>query len=63
MNKKGKGIGFRKLYSLGEDVIARVDLGGGAGASAGRARHRYRVAGRLEADWRWPDLRWRMPES
>jgi hypothetical protein len=30
MNKKGKGIGSRKLYSLGEDVIVRADLGGGA---------------------------------
>jgi hypothetical protein len=30
MNKKRKGIGLRKLYSLGEDVMAKADLGGGA---------------------------------
>jgi hypothetical protein len=30
MNKKRKGIGFRKLYSLGEDVMAGVDLDGSA---------------------------------
>jgi hypothetical protein len=30
MNKKRKGIRLRKLYSLGEDVMAGVDLGGGA---------------------------------
>jgi hypothetical protein len=30
MNKKRKGIELRKLYSLGEDVTARADLGGGA---------------------------------
>jgi hypothetical protein len=30
MNKKRKGIRLRKLYSLEEDVMAGVDLGGGA---------------------------------
>lgn len=30
MNKKRKDIMLRKLYSLGEDVMARADLGGGA---------------------------------
>jgi hypothetical protein len=29
MNKKIKGIRLRKLYSLGEDVMAGTDLGGG----------------------------------
>jgi hypothetical protein len=30
MNNKRKGIRLRKLYSLGEDVMAGADLGGGA---------------------------------
>jgi hypothetical protein len=30
MNKKRKGIELRKLYSLGEDVMAGADLDGGA---------------------------------
>ena len=43
MNKKRKGIRLRKLYSLGEDVMAEVDLDSGV-ASVGRARHCYRDA-------------------
>jgi hypothetical protein len=30
MNEKRKGIRLRKLYSLGENVMTGVDLGGGA---------------------------------
>jgi hypothetical protein len=46
--------------------MAGADLHGRwRGASTGRARRCSRVAGRLEADWRWrrSDWRWQMPES
>jgi hypothetical protein len=62
MNKKRKGIWLSKLYSLGKDVMAGVDLGGGA-APVQAARV---IATRtLEVNWwRWrSDWRWRMPES
>jgi hypothetical protein len=53
MNKR-KGVKLRKLYSLGEDVMAGVDLGGGAAPV-----HAARIiaTGTIEANWwRWrPD--------
>jgi hypothetical protein len=61
MNKKRKGIRLRKLYSLGEGVMAGVDLGGGAAPVQAAC---VIATGTLEANWwRWrPDWRWRMPE-
>jgi hypothetical protein len=62
MNKKRKGIRLRKLYSMREDVMARVDLGGGAALVQAAC---VIATGTLEANW-WrcrPDWRWRMPES
>jgi hypothetical protein len=62
MNKKRKGIRLRKLYSLGEDVMAGVDLGGGA---APVQVARVLATWKIDANWwRWrPNWRWRMPES
>jgi hypothetical protein len=48
MNKKRKGIRLRKLYSLGEDVMARVDLGGGAALVQAA---RVIATGTIESNW------------
>jgi hypothetical protein len=65
MNKKRKGIDLRNLYSLGEDVMTREDLGGGAAPMQAVCIIATEVVGTLETDWRrWrPGSRWRMPES